>query len=123
MGVDDIGRKFDLDMENVAVEKDDGAERLVLGGGGNVLFSGQMGEEGLDFFDPHFFWVTFAVEDDVAFDPIFVCLLGTERVMLETDGIGDLVEEFFAFWGCYVFGRVLHIDLCGWRFYNLLIQF
>ena len=91
MGTDDIGGKFNLDMENVAVKKEDGAERLVLGGGGNVLFSGQMGEEGSDLFDPPFFWVAFAVEDDVALDPIFVCLLGAEGVMLETDGIGDLV--------------------------------
>ncbi len=36
-------------MEDLAVEEEEGREGLVLGGGGDVSFHGEVGEEGLDF--------------------------------------------------------------------------
>ena len=48
--------------------------------------------------------MAFAVEEDVAFDPFFVGLFGAVGVVFEADGVGDLVEQFFAFrGGCGVF--------------------
>jgi hypothetical protein len=35
------------------------------------------------------------VEEDKAFDPIDVGFFGSNRIVLETDGVADLVEEFF----------------------------
>jgi hypothetical protein len=53
-----------------------------------------VGEEGLDFLHAHVFGVAFAVEEDVAFDPVFVGLFGAVGVVFEAEGVGDLVEEF-----------------------------
>jgi len=76
-----------------------------------------VGEEGLNFRNAHVFGVAFALEDDVAFDPVFVGLLGAVGVVFEADGIGDLVEEFA---GCFL----LHgVDLFRHGKYNLLIGF
>lgn len=81
-------------VEDVAVEEEEGGERLVLGGGGDVFFDGEVGEEGLDFWGAHVFGVAFAVEEDVAFDPVAVGLFGAVGVVFEAQGVGDLVEEF-----------------------------
>jgi hypothetical protein len=35
-----------------------------------------------------------AVEKDVAFDPVDVGLLGADRVMLEVDGVANLIQKF-----------------------------
>ena len=73
-------------------------------GGGYFLFCGKVGEVCLYFLLSHFFGVAFAVEEDVAFDPFFVGLFGAVGVVFEADGVGDLVEQFFAFrGGCGVF--------------------
>lgn len=81
-------------MEDVAVEEEEGGEGLVLGGGGDILFDSEMGDEGLNFGDAHVFGVAFAVVEDVAFDPVFVGLFGAVGVVFGAYGIGDLVEEF-----------------------------
>lgn len=87
----------------MAVEEEDSGEGLILGGGGDILFDGEVGDEGLDFGGAHVFGVVFVVEEDVAFDPVFVGLFGAVGVVFETDGVGDLVEEFA--------GRLwLHVD-------------
>ena len=67
-------------MEDVAVEEEDVAESLVLVGC-------EVGEEGGDFFGTHVFGVAFVMEEDVAFDPIFVVLFGAVGVVFEANGI------------------------------------
>ncbi len=76
LGANDVGGKVNLGLKNMAVEEEDGAEGLILGGGGDVLFGGEVGDECLDFGRAHVFWVAFVVEEDVAFDPILVGLFG-----------------------------------------------
>lgn len=93
-GADDVGGELDVLVEDVAVEEEDGGERLVLGGGGDVLFDGEVGEEGLNFGDAHFFGVAFAVVEDVAFDPFGVGFFGAVGVVFEADGLAELLEEF-----------------------------
>jgi hypothetical protein len=117
LGADDVGGEFDLDFEDVAVEEEDGAEGLVLGGGGDVPFGCKVGDECLDFGGAHVLWVAFAVEEDVAFDPVFVGLFGAEGVVFGADGVGDEFQEFA--------GRVLFhgVDLFSGGMYNLLIGF
>ena len=60
----------------MTIEKEDGAQRLILGGGGDLLGCGKVGKELLHFGDAHFFGVTFAVKEDVVFDPVDVSVLG-----------------------------------------------
>jgi hypothetical protein len=39
--------------------------------------------------------VAYVVEVDVALDPVDVGLLGADRVMLEADGVANLIQKFF----------------------------
>jgi len=47
-----------------------------------VLFDGQMGEKVFDFRDVHLLGVPLIVEEDVTPDPVYVSLLGANRIML-----------------------------------------
>ena len=79
-------------MEDFAVEKEDGGEGLVLGGGGNAAFASEVEEVGLDFGGAHFEGVAFFVEEDVAAHPFEVGLFGAVGVVLEAEGVLHLVE-------------------------------
>jgi hypothetical protein len=94
LGAYDVGGDVDFGLQDVAVEEEDGAEGLILGGGGDVLFDGKVGDECLDLGGAQVFGVAFAVEEDVAFDPVFVGLFGAEGVVFGADGVGDLIHEF-----------------------------
>lgn len=77
----------------MAIEKQDSVEGLVLGVGGDVAFNCEVGEEGFDFGDTHFVGVTLVVEEDEAANPLnvgFFCAIG---IVLEANGIADLVKE------------------------------
>jgi len=54
-------REVDGEVEYLAVEEEQGVERLVLGGGGDLLFDGQMGEEGFDLCLAHVNRVAFTM--------------------------------------------------------------
>jgi len=86
---------FDVFMEHFAVEEEDSRESLVLGGGGDVPFGGEVGEEGLNFGCAHLCRVAFLVKEDVAPDPIQVGFFGAVGVVFEADGFAQLFEEFF----------------------------
>ena len=60
----------DFQFENVAVEKEECAESLILGAGGDLIVRGQMGQELLDFAGPHGVGVFDAEKADVADDPL-----------------------------------------------------
>ena len=45
LGADGVGGQVYLGLEDVAIEEEDGGERLVLGGGGDVFFDGEVGDE------------------------------------------------------------------------------
>ena len=109
LGADDVGGEGKVYFEDVAIEEDDGAECLILGGGGKLFLGGEVGDEGLDFFCAHIFGMAFVVEEDIAFDPIHICFFGAGGVVFGADGIADLFEEFFALrGGC---GLWLHVNL------------
>ena len=55
-------------LEHHAVEKEQGRQRLVLGGGGDVPLDGQRGQELRDFPGPHLDGIALAVEENVAPD-------------------------------------------------------
>lgn len=83
----------------MAVEEEDSAEGLILCGGGDVGFSGEVGDVGLDFGDAHVFGVAFVVIEDVAAAPFDVGLFGAVGVVLGADGIAELFEELFPLLG------------------------
>jgi len=82
-----------LNSEDLAIEEEEGAERLILRGSRDVFFHCQVSEEGPDFGSAHVPGVTFAVEENEAPDPIHVGLLGAERGVFATDGVTNLVKE------------------------------
>jgi len=92
-------------VEYLVVEKEQRAEGLVLGGGGDIFFHGQVSEKGFHFGGAHLGRVAYIVEVDVAFDPIDVGFFGADGVVFEADGVADtfdklsagLVEEFLRF--------------------------
>lgn len=71
-----------------------------------------MDDEGANLVFVHFARVAFAVEEDVAFDPVFVGLFGAVGVVFGAQGVADLVHEFFGFWGwvdmSWFYGVSLH---------------
>lgn len=105
-----------MNCEDMPVKKEDGADGLVLGGGGNMSFNNQVGDELVDFRDAHLAWVTFVVIDNELPDPIGVGFLGAAGVLFDPQGFAVLVEEFFALGRCL---RCIHfLDFLGRGFYN-----
>ena len=76
------------------VEKDEGVEGLVLGGSGDFLVDGEVGEESLDLRSAHLARMTLLMEKDVALDPENVNFLGAKGVMFHAEDFADLIEEF-----------------------------
>lgn len=86
-------------MENVVVEKENGAAGLILGGSGHVPLHGQPGKEGFNFRDAHILGMdvlagAFLMEDDETLDPLHVGLLGAVGVVSAPDGIPHLIQKF-----------------------------
>jgi hypothetical protein len=61
-GAGSFDGQVELDFEDIMVEEDDGAEGLVLSGGGDFTVDGQVGEEGFDLLGAHGFWVAFVMK-------------------------------------------------------------
>jgi len=92
---DGVEGEVEVDTEDLAVEEEDGAERLVLSGCGDAPFDGEVGEEGLDLGGTHLAGVAFVVEEDEPFDPGDVGLFGADGVVFTADRVSDLIEEAF----------------------------
>ena len=84
-------------IEDALVEEHQGIHRHVLGGGSDVAMHRQVGEKCLDlgfggeevFAGPH------AVETDEAYDPLHIGALGVYGVVMETEHLADVIEEFW----------------------------
>ncbi len=102
-GHDRADRLLDGLFQDMVVEKEDGAEGLVLGGGGDVFVDREMSEESLDILDAQVFGMdvlapAFFMKEDEAFDPGDVALLGAVGVVHAAEGEAELVEKFGWFW-------------------------
>ena len=111
-----MGAKFgelgflEFDVKNVTIEEEDGAKGLILCGGGDLLGGCEVGDEVFDFRDAHFFGVTFAVKEDVVFDPVDVGVFGARGVVFDAKCVTVLVEEFFVLrGGCNRLGHFLPV--------------
>jgi hypothetical protein len=84
-------------VEGALVEEHQGIHGLVLGGGSDVSIHRQVGQERLDlgfggeevFAGPH------AVETDESYDPLHIGSLGVNGVVVETEHLADVIEEFW----------------------------
>ena len=67
-----------LHIQDVAIEKEDGAEGLILSGGSYFSLQGEVGNEGVDFPGAHAERVFFVVKEDKATNPGQVGVFSTE---------------------------------------------
>lgn len=81
-------------VKDFTVEDEEGAEGLLLGGGGDVVINGEVGEEGFDV--AHAECVLFAVKEDEVFDPIDVGLFGADGVVFEAEFVPDMFDKLCA---------------------------
>jgi hypothetical protein len=82
-----------LITEDVAVEKQQCAERLVLRRRCDVLLNGERRQELGDLRAAHFRRVALAVERNEPPDPRDVGLLGAPAVAPDTDGVAHALEQ------------------------------
>jgi hypothetical protein len=80
-------------LQNVAIEKQQGAQRLVLRGRGHVPVDGGRAEELSQFRGAHFCRVAFAVEQDVSADPCDVGSLRPSASVASSQSGADAFEE------------------------------
>ena len=82
-------------LEHMLVEEDERIHGLVLGGGGHLAISGQVGEECLDLLFPVTEVVPglHVVETDIAFDPIPVGALGMDGIMTAPHEVAHFVKQ------------------------------
>ncbi len=109
-GADDVVDPGRVELEDLAVEEEDGAEGLALGGGGDVVVDGEVGEEAVDLAGVELAGVA-AGEGEEAADPSEVGLLGADRVVADTDRASHPFEElrcFGASSGCRGVGDDVH---------------
>jgi hypothetical protein len=92
-------------FQNVAIEKKNGGERLILGRCGYGLRNGEVREEGFDFRFAHRAWVALVMEKDESLDPSYISLFSGVGVVLEADLIANPVKQFARF--CVVIGMDL----------------
>ena len=93
LGPDDVVEPRKLDAEHLVVEKEQGAQGLVLGGGRDLVVNGERRQERGDLGGAHLGRVALAVKDDVPLDPVDVRLLGSAAVVAGADGLAHAVEE------------------------------
>ena len=86
-----------FDVEDFAVEEEQGREGLILCGGGDAAVGCEVGEVLSDFVGAHLCRVALAVKDDEALDALDVGGFGTDAIMLQAQGAPALVRAAQAF--------------------------
>ncbi len=87
------GDEVEFPIQHLLVEEKQGAEGLILRGGGDALLDGEMAEKGGDLFFAHLRGVALLVEEDEAADPIEIGLLGAKAVVLAAQVPADAIEQ------------------------------
>src|SRR6266536_5027389 len=78
----------------MAVEKEECGKGLVLGRGGDLFVNCQVGEEGFNFRRIHLAGMALVVKEDEALNPVGIGFFGTDGIVLDTQGLANLIEEF-----------------------------
>ena len=80
-------------VEHLTIQKEQGAECLILGGGRDLVTHGQRGQECGDLGWAHVGGMPLVMEEDEPPDPVDVGFLGPPTVVPGADGLPDPVEE------------------------------
>ncbi len=93
-----------LDVQDIAVQEQQSVENLVLGGGRNIALLREVGEKGFDLRRAHLCEVAgetlfHVIEEAIALRPMDIGFLGGIGIVLEADGVTQLVEQFLGFGG------------------------
>jgi hypothetical protein len=86
--------EIEFPVEDLLIEKKQGAQRLILGGSCHLSFNREVAEEGSNLRFAHFVGVALAMKEDEAPDPIDVGLLGADAIMFDPQVPADAVEQF-----------------------------
>jgi len=79
----------------LAIEKQQGIERLVLSRSRDVFIDGEVRKKGAYFFGIQFARVTLAVKENESLDPIAIGFFGADTEVPEASDVGDLIEQLF----------------------------
>ncbi len=93
LGPNDIVEPRQIDAEHLAIEEQQGAQGLVLGGGCHFVVNGERCQERGDVGRSHLSRVALVVEEDVSLDPVDVGLLRAAAVVSGADSIPHAVEK------------------------------
>jgi hypothetical protein len=85
--------EIEFPIEDLLIEKKQGAQRLILGGSSHVSFNREVAEEGGDFGFAHFVGMPLSMKEDEASNPIDVGLFGAQAVMLYAQVPADAIQE------------------------------
>ena len=91
----DQGRIIQLDVENLTVEKENCADRLVLGGSSDTSLIRQRRDKVVDLCHAHVTRMTLLMVQDKLSDPADVGLFGAEGVMAVAEDFAVLIEQLF----------------------------
>jgi hypothetical protein len=91
----DVIDEIEFSFKNLLIQEQEGAERLILGGGGNMSLDSHVCEKGSDFCLAHFVWMAFAVEKNEAANPIEVGLFRADAVMLNAQMLTHTIEQLW----------------------------
>jgi hypothetical protein len=93
LGPDHVIEPGQVLVQDVAVEEQERAQRLVLGGGGNLALDGEGAEEARDLGGAHLGGMALVVDEDAPADPSDVSLLGAATAVAKAVGLPHAVEE------------------------------
>ena len=91
--VDEVVQPGDVLLEDLAVEKEERAEGLVLRRCRDLPIDGQRRQKVRELRRSHLGRMALAVEEDVAADPGDIRLLGATAIVPDADGLADAVEQ------------------------------
>ena len=87
--------RAELQFQDLAVEKHQRAESLIVRRRGNFFIHGEVIQEGRDFALAHRLRMAFLVKEDVALRPVDVSFFGADGIMFGANDEAKLVEEFW----------------------------
>jgi hypothetical protein len=88
-----INGLIELNIENIAIQKNNGIEGLVLGGGADLSVHGQMREKSFDLCRSHSAGMPHVMKDNILFDPGEIGLFGSDGIMFAAQYIPDLIRQ------------------------------
>ena len=81
--------------QDLAVEKQQGIEGLILSRRRELFIDGEMRKKGADCVGIQFPRMALAVKEDEPLDPIAISFFGADTEVPEASDVGDLIEQLF----------------------------